>query len=203
MKRKARTSLSNRLSSLGFVALLLVSSAFFRLSDHSAALVAFAAEGRGEMSEASESTPAIAPEDGAGDSFSLKTILEELRRREASVTERENALEERLAAMRLAEGEIEKNLKVLKKAEKELRATMAIAVSAAEDDLVRLTSVYENMKPKEAASLFEEMSPEFAAGFLARMRPDAAADIMVGLEPATAYSISVIMAGRNANAPTE
>jgi flagellar motility protein MotE (MotC chaperone) len=47
------------------------------------------------------------------------------------------------------------------------------------------------------------MTPEFAAGFMARMRPDAAAAIMAGLEPATAYSISVVIAGRNARVPTE
>ena len=57
------------------------------------------------------------------------------------------------------------------------------------------------MKPKDAAALFEEMSPEFAAGFLGLMRADAAALIMTGLEPTTAYSISVILAGRNANVP--
>ena len=50
---------------------------------------------------------------------------------------------------------------------------------------------------------FEEMTPEFAAGFMARMRPDTAAAVMAGLEPATAYSISVVIAGRNARVPTE
>ena len=45
------------------------------------------------------------------------------------------------------------------------------------------------------------MEPDFAAGFLGRMRPDAAAAVMAGLTPETAYSISVILAGRNATAP--
>jgi flagellar motility protein MotE (MotC chaperone) len=57
------------------------------------------------------------------------------------------------------------------------------------------------MKPKDAAALFEEMDPGFAAGFLGRMRAVAAASVMAGLSPQTAYSVSVIMAGRNANAP--
>ena len=47
----------------------------------------------------------------------------------------------------------------------------------------------------------EEMEPSFAAGFLARMRSDVAAGIMAGLKPETAYTISVILAGRNAKAP--
>jgi flagellar motility protein MotE (MotC chaperone) len=35
------------------------------------------------------------------------------------------------------------------------------------------------------------------------MRPDAAAGIMAGLQPQTAYTISVVLAGRNAKVPTE
>jgi flagellar motility protein MotE (MotC chaperone) len=56
------------------------------------------------------------------------------------------------------------------------------------------------MKPKDASLLFERMSPDFAAGFLGRMRPDAAAAIMSGLPPELGYSISVLLAGRNADA---
>ena len=61
--------------------------------------------------------------------------------------------------------------------------------------------IHENMKPKDAAALFEEMAPEFAAGFLGRMRPDAAGAVMAGLDPKTAYTISVLLAGRNADVP--
>ncbi|NHX27768.1 hypothetical protein HA397_27890, partial [Escherichia coli] len=85
-------------------------------------------------------------------------------------------------------------------AEDSLRATLTLAETAAESDLARLTAVYENMKPKDAAGLFEQMSPDFAAGFMGMMRPDAAAQIMAALDPATAYSISVVLAGRNARA---
>jgi flagellar motility protein MotE (MotC chaperone) len=84
-----------------------------------------------------------------------------------------------------------------------LRAVLAIADGAAEGDLARLTAVYESMKPKDAAPLFEKMAPEFAAGFLGRMRPEAAGAILSGLPPDMAYSISAILAGRNATAPTD
>jgi flagellar motility protein MotE (MotC chaperone) len=199
-KRRAKSTVTRR-GSLWFVALLLFGSAAFRVTESSDTLVAFAAETKTAMEPDSESPSGPATQPGNG--IDLSSILDDLARREATLEEREALLEERMAALRLAEGEIRKNLVALEEAENQLRATMALAVTAAEDDLTRFTTVYENMKPKEAASLFEEMSPEFAAGFLARMRPDAAADIMVGLEPATAYSISVIMAGRNAAAPVE
>ena len=34
-----------------------------------------------------------------------------------------------------------------------------------------MTTVYENMKPADAAQIFERMDVDFAAGLLARMRP--------------------------------
>ena len=131
----------------------------------------------------------------------MSTLLQALLDREARVEQRETQMDVREKALTVARGEIERRLKVLEDTEAQLRATLSRADSAAEDDVARLTTVYENMKPKDAAALFEEMEPEFAAGFLARMRPDAAASVMAGLKPQTAYTISVILAGRNARAP--
>ena len=128
-------------------------------------------------------------------------LLEALQKREAAVAEREARVEVRTKSLDVAQQEIERRIAALEAAEQRLSATLALADSAAENDLARLTAVYENMKPKEAAALFQAMEPEFSAGFLARMRPDAAAKIMAGLDPQNAYSISAILAGRNANAP--
>lgn len=133
----------------------------------------------------------------------IETILSALLKREEAVTEKERELDEKQQTLAFAETEIRKNLSALEQVENELSATIAKSRTASEDDLKRLTLVYENMKPKDASVLFEEMAPDFAAGFFARMRPDAAAEIMTGLDPSTAYSISVILAGRNANTPTE
>ncbi|CAN0600896.1 unnamed protein product, partial [Ectocarpus sp. 12 AP-2014] len=112
-------------------------------------------------------------------------------------------LEARTQALALIEDAVEEDLASLERAEQKLRATMVVADQAAEDDLTRLTAVYENMKPDQASALFQMMEPSFAAGFLSRMRADAAAAIMAGLEPELAYSISVVLAGRNANVPRE
>lgn len=137
------------------------------------------------------------------DDVDTDALLTAFREREARLTEREKQLRDRLQALRVAEAEIAEKLAALLAAEELLAATIAAADSAATTDLDQLTTVYENMKPKEAAALFEEMPPEFAAGFLGMMRPDAAALIMTELEPATAYSFSVVLAGRNANVPTQ
>lgn len=147
--------------------------------------------------------PAGAPTGDCAAPPDVAEVLDLLAVREARLDEREAALADRMQALTVAEAQISKNMAALQAAESSLKETIALSATAAEDDLARLTSVYENMKPKEAAPLFAEMAPEFAAGFLGRMRPDAAAAIMAKLEPQTAYSISVLLAGRNALVPTE
>lgn len=135
------------------------------------------------------------------DQAKLGTLLEALKKREDRVAEKEEKLRIKAKALDVAQIEVERRLVALEQAEERLSKTLARAQIGAEEDVVRLTTVYENMKPKEAAALFEAMEPEFAAGFLGRMRPDVAAKIMSGLDPQVAYSISAILAGRNALAP--
>ncbi|SOC06843.1 MotE family protein [Rhodobacter maris] len=130
-------------------------------------------------------------------------MLQEVQAREQKLAEREQLLTDRSQAIGLAEKRIEQRLASLVEAEQNLAKTVTIADEAADKDVSRLVTVYENMKPKEAAPLFSAMAPDFAAGFLSRMRPDASAAVMSALDPQVAYSISVIMAGRNAGAPQQ
>lgn len=130
-------------------------------------------------------------------------MLEALKSRETRVGEREAALADRAQTLSVTETQVTEKLAALVAAEEKLAATMQKAEQASEGDVAQLTAVYENMKPKDAAPVFQQMAPEFAAGFLARMRPDAAAAILSGLDPKAAYTISVLLAGRNATVPKD
>lgn len=156
---------------------------------------------RSDGKHAIESTEPEMPVQPRMNRAEMADLLAALKSRELQMEEREREIERRAKALQVASQEIEKRLLILTDAESELRSTLALADSAAEDDLSRLTNVYENMKPKDASALFEKMDPGFAAGFLGRMRPDAAAAVMAGLSPEKAYSVSVILAGRNASVP--
>ena len=124
-----------------------------------------------------------------------------LKGRETGVKAQEQVMAERMAALNLADLAISKRMGELKTAEDGLKTTLAIAEGASEKDLTQLTAVYEAMKPADAATLFQTMAPEFAAGFLGRMQPASAAAVMAGMKPDKAYQVSVLLAGRNANAP--
>ena len=167
----------------------------------SAALRAASGPGQAALDGLASASLPAAPE--CGPPPDLAVALDLIARRQAELEDRAAALEERAATLRLAEAEITRNLAALQAAEQQLAALVTVAEDGAESDLARLTSVYETMKPKDAAAVFGAMDPDFAAGFLGRMRPAAAAAVMAGLPPDRAYSISLILAARNAMAPTE
>jgi flagellar motility protein MotE (MotC chaperone) len=187
MTRKARHRGSPAILTL--LAALFLGSAVVRL-----------ASGMGEaMAVEAEADMPVQAAPGAD----LNAAIAALNAREARIAAREGALADRMQALTLAEARARERIAELRAAEAALAETLAIADQAAERDIAQLTSLYESMKPKDAAALFEEMAPEFAAGFLARMQTPAAANVMAGLTPRTAYAISVILAGRNVGAPTQ
>jgi flagellar motility protein MotE (MotC chaperone) len=147
------------------------------------------------MAPAPLASPAPEPDVGS--------LLESIRNRQEQLVQREIEIAERKLELNFVEQRIAQQLSVLKQAEQKLADTLAIADSAAENDLKQLTEVYEKMKAKNAAEIFGTMEISFAAGFLSRMKPESAAGILSEMPPNAAYFISVVMAGKNANAPTE
>ncbi len=131
------------------------------------------------------------------------SMLEAFQEREQQLTSFQAELADREQVLRVAKIAIEDQLAKLIEAEERLAGTLAQADGAAENDITRMTAVYENMKPAKAAQLFEAMDLEFASNFLIRMNPDAAAAILSSIEPQKAYSISVMMASRNAGVPQQ
>lgn len=185
-----------RLGGLTIVTVLLAVSGVIRIG----AGASGAALAVGSLTQDGDEIAAVGPCEGTPAS---EELLAAFRARDARLTAREAQLADRMQAMHIAEAEIDEKLVALQEAQQTLSATLAEAATAANDDITRLTAVYENMKAPDAAALFEEMAPEFAAGFMARMNAPAAAGIMTNLSAERAYSISAIIAGRNANAPTE
>lgn len=200
MKRKMpKRSWASGRGALTLVALVLISSAILRLSGTGAAI---ALELK-EQLDSSGDQHATSDNDVKDLTPELIQLLADAKEREARLRDREAKLEARIQALALIESAVAEDLQRLEKAEENLRVTMSQADKAAETDIGQLTAVYENMKPDQAAALFEKMEPSFAAGFLGRMRSDAAAAILAGLDPDLAYSISVVLAGRNADVPRE
>jgi flagellar motility protein MotE (MotC chaperone) len=187
---------------LWFITALLIASGLLRLADPEIALAEEVANLATRATSTSENSE-TSQREICSTSESTSSMLESIRVRQTQLDERENRMADRMQALKVAELKLKENTAALILAEEQLAATLTIADAAAEKDLMRLTLVYESMKPKSSAGLFGAMAPEFAAGFLGRMRADAAAEIMSKLTPEKAYTISLILAGRNALAPSE
>ena len=184
-------------SSLPMIILILTGSIALRLGNGEGLAFVTNAMAVGNTIAAETAPPMIDDEETIG------ILLARLRAREQDLTRREEELDLRDKTLEKLSQEIGARLDELSAAEETLRQTMAIADSAAENDLENLTKVYENMKPKDAAVLFEAMEPSFAAGFLGRMQTASAAQILSGLSPEKAYAISLTLSGRNIDAPTD
>lgn len=184
-------------SSLPVIILILTGSIALRLGNSDGLLFVTNAMAVGNTIAEETAAPLIDDEETVG------ILLARLRAREQDLTRREEELDLRDKTLEKLSQEIGARLQELSAAEETLRQTMAIADSAAENDLENLTKVYENMKPKDAAVLFEAMEPSFAAGFLGRMQAASAAQILSGLSPEKAYAISLTLSGRNIDAPTD
>jgi flagellar motility protein MotE (MotC chaperone) len=181
---------SRKIGTLSAIAGLLICSAGLRIVGISSVAIAAVDQG---------GAPAIEPtmQKPSGENLDLDALLESFKVRETTLEAEEARLSERAEKIEKMHDALGAKLQELSDAEVALRGLLAIADSASEDDVAQLTTVYENMKPKNAAIVFEEMEPAFAAGFLARMRPDSAAAVMAGLKPKTAYAVSVVLAGRH------
>ena len=179
------------------IVLCFVSSAGIRAWEGSVAIASEIASDDG-ASNIQQSAQNICPEPQDSEE-----LLELIMDRQENLDEFEQTLMDREQVLKVIKIQLEKKLEELEDAEKRLADSLAIADKAAEKDITRLTSVYENMKSKEAAEIFETMDITFAAGFLSRMRPDAAAGILSNVDTKVAYAISVVMAGRNVGAPTQ
>ena len=217
---RKRTTPPRTRRSIGVLAViggLLIASALARIGMQAGAALALETSGSQPRTEAPSNESAMqepggqaapaqsaeAASAGCPVASDIGPILDALKTREERVSKRESDLRARMQALSVAEAEIDRRMTAMEEAERRLRETLAVAKTAAEDDVAQLTQVYATMKPKQAAALFEEREPDFAAGLLGRMRPDAAAAIMAGLSPQKAYTISVMLAGRNAGAPRE
>lgn len=162
-----------------------------------------------------ESGPALAQEIGAiassGGAAPAETapetdadiLLAAIREREAQLEREAAALADRAQRVKVAETKLAEQLAAFEKAQANLEETLALADRAAEKDIDRMTTVYENMKPADAARIFDRMDVGFAAGLLARMQPEAAAQVLTAMDADGAYAVTLTIASRNAGVPTE
>lgn len=164
-------------------------SALLRSGEVVAALPATIEDGYG-VPQAARAAEGAVPQDPLG-------LLADLRARQEAVRDREHRLDERAATLEAVEARLRARLDELERAQKRLEQTAALVDDAAGRDVRHLATLYQEMKPKQAAAIFDRMAPSFAAGFVAQMEPEAAAQVLANMEADKAYAVSLLLASRN------
>lgn len=175
---------------VGLIVACFLASGVLRLSESSLALAE-------EIESGTGATANPAGSDNPGQ------LMKALRDREAQLNAEEARIADRAQTLNVAEAKLAEQLAAYDKAQKQLQETLASADKAAEKDINKMTTVYENMKPADAARILDRMDVAFAAGLMARMRPEIAAQILSAMNADSAYAVTLTVASRNSKVPTK
>ena len=125
-------------------------------------------------------------------------VLDVLQADRAKLTERLTAVTAREKTLETLEVKLKDQMAQIEAANDTLEARIELMETTANEDIDHLVKMYQVMKPKQAAEIFDSMDPAFAAGFLREMNSERAGMIMANMDSRKSYSISIIMAAKNA-----
>lgn len=126
-------------------------------------------------------------------------LMERLGDRRTELDSREQELEMRMALVEAAEKRINERTAVLQQLEARINALVDQNKDAEEAQFKAIISMYETMKPKEAALIFDELDLNTLLRVARAMNPRKMAPIMAKMEPTKAKDLTAAMA----IAPTE
>lgn len=158
------------------------------------------AKAEGEA-QAEDETAAAAPEmaEPAEDpaarlSESEMTVLKSLSGRREELATRAEALDMRERLLSAAEKRVEDRIAELKEIEARINARLGEQDAENEERLAGLVSMYETMKPKDAARIFERLDMGVLLDVVKRMQPRKMAAVMAAMDPVTAQDLTVELA---------
>lgn len=156
-----------------------------------------------EPKEKGEEKPAAPPESvkaatGAPDSTSPseKALLEKLGARRDDLKKRGDELDLREKMLDDAEKKIETGIGDLKKAEDKVEAAAKAKEEAEKQGLKSIVTMYETMKPKDAARVFDRLGHDVLVPLVVAMNPRKMAEILAVMQPEAAERLTVALANR-------
>jgi flagellar motility protein MotE (MotC chaperone) len=128
-------------------------------------------------------------------------VLRQLAKRRDELTARERALDDREAMLKATEQRIAAQVEQMRQMKAEYQQMRTQRDDAAEASMRRLVTVYEAMKPDEAARIFETMEGAVLLDVVTRMGERRLAPILAQMSPAKAQALTIAMAHRRAILP--
>lgn len=142
--------------------------------------------------------PAEAPPPGAQGPASPteRLLLEKLGARRDALRQKNDELELREKMLGEAERKLETGLGDLKKAEDKVDAVAKAKEEAEKQGLKNIVTMYESMKPKDAARVFDRLGHEVLVPIVLAMNPRKMAEVLAVMQPETAERLTVALANR-------
>ena len=128
-------------------------------------------------------------------------VLRQLAKRRDELDARAKALDDREALLKATEQKIAEQAKQMQQLKAEYEQMKTARDDAAEANLRRLVTVYESMKPEEAARIFETMEGSVLLDVVTRMGERRLAPILAQMSPAKAQALTIAMANRRTLIP--
>ena len=128
-------------------------------------------------------------------------VLRQLAKRRDELDARAKALDDREALLKATEQKIAEEVKQMQQMKAEYEQAKTARDDAAEANMRRLVTVYESMKPEEAARIFETMEGAVLLDVVTRMGERRLAPILAQMSPAKAQALTIAMANRRTLIP--
>ncbi len=128
-------------------------------------------------------------------------MLRQLAKRRDELDARAKALDDREALLKATEQKIAVQVRQMQQMKGEYEQAKNARDDAAKANMRRLITVYESMKPEEAARIFETMEGAVLLDVVTRMGERRLAPILAQMSPAKAQALTIAMANRRTMIP--
>jgi flagellar motility protein MotE (MotC chaperone) len=132
-----------------------------------------------------------------------RTVLESLNQRRQELEARARDLDMRESLLAAAEKRIEARLGELKDIEARLNAGARKHDDMEAAQFKGLVTMYENMRPKDAAKIFDRLDLKIQVDLVAQMNPRKMSDILGQMSPETAERLTTEIARRSGSNPSD
>src|SRR6478735_8776307 len=127
---------------------------------------------------------------------SERALLERLQARRQEIESRQREIDIRESLLKSAEKRIESKAEEIKAVESRISATQAEQKAAEAQRMKGLVTMYEGMKPKDAARVFDRLEMGVLIEIASQIAPRKMSDIMGVMSPEAAEKLTVEMARR-------
>jgi flagellar motility protein MotE (MotC chaperone) len=128
--------------------------------------------------------------------------LQNLGARRGQIDDRERLLDTQLQLLAAAESKVDSKMKALNSVKAEIQALLGQADQQQQAEIDRLVTVYEKMKPANAAAVFATLDDKVRIPVAAKMKVSALAQILSQMPPADAKKLTESLAHRYSAAET-